>query len=140
MQKPPPNGPKSPPKPERSVKIERGSSIRGVVKAMQNRQESKGNGAESAPKRAQVAPQTRKVGKNQFSKVVRCRVASRTRPRIRTHALLEPFWLKMVAKGCLFGNPENRKWHQNRPVEERSAPGPAKNSPRERFWKNKKNL
>jgi hypothetical protein len=41
----------------------------------------------------------------------------------------------MSLKRCLFGNPENRKWHQNRPVEARSAPGPSKNGTRERFWK-----
>jgi hypothetical protein len=44
-----------------------------------------------------------------------------------------------LSKGCLFGNPENLKWHQNRPVEARSAPGPSKNGPRERFWNNLKN-
>ena len=55
---------------------------------------------------------------------------------IRTTRLLELFRRKRLSKRRLFGNPENRKWHQNRPVEARSAPGPSKNGPRERFWKN----
>ena len=49
------------------------------------------------------------------------------------------FFAKMSAQSSLFGNPENRKWHQNHPMEARSTPGPSKNGPRERFWKNMKN-
>ena len=46
----------------------------------------------------------------------------------------------MVSKRCLFENHENRTWHQNQTFQESSALGPIKNNPKERFWKNMKNL
>ena len=41
---------------------------------------------------------------------------------------------------CLSENPENRKWHLNPTFHKSSALGSSKNCPRERFWKNIKNL
>ena len=64
------------------------------------------------------------------------RVAPRTLPAIRPHAL---FLRERWSKSILFGHPENRKWHQNRPVDARWALGPSKNAPQWWFWKNMKN-
>ena len=44
--------------------------------------------------------------------------------------LVDTFAGNGVSKGCLFGNPKNRKWHQRQPVQAKSAPGPSKNGPR----------
>ena len=53
---------------------------------------------------------------------------------------LVPAWAKRSSKGCLFENHENRTWHQKTTFHNRSALGPSKNVPGERFWKNIKNL
>ena len=70
---------------------------------------------------------------------VKSRVAKRTLPVLRGTRFLAPAWAKRSSKGCLFENHENWKWHQNQTFHNRSALGPSKNGPGERFWKNIKN-
>ena len=71
-------------------------------------------------------------------------VKSRVGPRMlgvtRGRRSLVAFQAKMVVKRCLFENHENRKWHPKPTFHNRSALGPSKNGPGERFWKNIKHL
>ena len=71
---------------------------------------------------------------------VKSRVAKKTLPRIRGTRFLAPAWAKRSSKRCLFENHENLKWHQKPTFHNRSALGPSKNGPGDRFWKNIKNL
>ena len=75
-----------------------------------------------------------------FLGVVGRRVGEKVRRAIRCYDFGATLWAQSVAPRVDFGNPENRKWHQNRTFEYRSAPLPSKNGPRERFRKNMKNL
>ena len=49
-----------------------------------------------------------------------------------------PAWAKLLSKGCLFENLENKKWHPNQTFYDRSALGLSKNGPPERFGKTHK--
>ena len=70
---------------------------------------------------------------NNYYGLSKSSVASRTLRVIRTRAFLDPFGPKMVSKGCVFENHENRKRNQNPTFWKSSALGPSKNGPGERF-------
>ena len=116
------------------------------AKNTKNRSQNEGNCAKSTNTPSQMVQQSRKVGKNRVLKLYGELPAkgsvynsAREAPVRKQGGVKSTFWAKMAPQGCLFGNPENRKWHQNRPVEKRPAPGPSKNGPRERFWKKMEN-
>ena len=101
---------------------------------------SKSKGSQKQPKWSQKAARLRQKQKK-TKKKKRC--SEKVCPRMLSvdfrHGSGWLFGRKCHPKGAFFGNPENRKCHQNRPVEARSAPGPPKNGPRERLKKNMKN-
>ena len=56
-------------------------------------------------------------------------VAARSGPVGSGGCFLAPAWAKRWSEGCLFDNPEDRKWHPKTTLYKSSALGPSKNDP-----------
>ena len=81
----------------------------------------------SFPNQPKTVPNREKYVLGLLSAPNCAQVGSRRLPGLRTHALLAPFWPKMVLQGAILGPSWGPKSVKNRTFGPRSAQGPSKN-------------